>query len=188
MLSFIKSVSPQLYLNYNSNIIAKKLRINKDIRSPKVLLIDGEDKIGEITLEEALRIADSKEMDLVEVSPESKPPVCKIMDYGTHLYNIKKKAKKQKRGQKQTETKGIRLSIRIEKHDLEVKAKAARKFIEERNIVKATVLFRGREMAHGDLGKEKLLIFAKLLEEVAVVEQEPKRQGFQMSMILKPIK
>lgn len=152
------------------------------------MLIDGEDKIGEISREEAQERADSKDMDLVEVSPESKPPVCKIMDYGTHLYNVKKKAKKQKRGQKQTETKGIRLSIRIEKHDMEVKSKSARKFLEDRNIVKATVLFRGREMAHGDLGREKLEIFAQSLEDIAVIEQEPKRQGYQMTMILKPIK
>ena len=127
-------------------------------------------------------------MDLVEVAPDNKPPVCKIMDYGTHLYNLKKKAKKQKKAQKQTETKGIRLSIRIEKHDIEIKAKTARKFLEERNIVKVTVIFRGREMAYGDMAKEKLMNFAEILEDISVIEQEPKRQGYQMTMIIKPIK
>lgn len=144
--------------------------------------------VGEMTIEEALKRAHDKGMDLVEVSPMSSPPVCKIMDFGTFLYSQKKKDKKQKKGQKQTETKTIRLSIRTGLHDLEVKAKQAKKFLEDRNIVKVVVLFKGREMAHGDLGEVKLREFHKLLENVSVIEQEPKRQGYQMTMILNPSK
>lgn len=127
-------------------------------------------------------------MDLVEVSPLSSPPVCKIMDYGTYLYSQKKKDKKQKKASKQTETKTIRLSIRTEIHDLTVKAKKARKFLEGRNTVKVVVIFKGREMAHGELAENKLREFFTLLEDVSTIEQEPKRQGYQMTMILNPLK
>ena len=139
-------------------------------------------------LEDALARAAKKELDLVEVSPLSKPPVCKIMDFGTYLYNQKKKEKKQKRAQKQTETKTIRLSIRTEIHDLEVKAKQARKFLEARNLVKVALIFRGREMTHGDLALEKMRQFHKIIEDVSIIEQQPKRQGYQMIMILNPLK
>ena len=132
--------------------------------------------------------AKGKNLDLVEVSPLSSPPVCKIMDFGTYLYSQKKKDKKQKKATKQTETKTIRLSIRTEIHDLEVKAKKARKFLEDRNTVKVVVIFRGREMAHGDLAESKMDEFFKLLEDIANIEQEPKRQGYQMTMILNPLK
>ena len=144
--------------------------------------------IGEMSTEEALKRAQDKELDLVEVSPMSSPPVCKIMDFGTYLYNQKKKDKKQKKAQKQTETKTIRLSIRTGPHDLEIKARKAKQFLEDRNIVKVVVLFKGREMAHGDLGFAKMDEFFKLLEDVAVIEQKPKRQGYQMTMIINPIK
>lgn len=139
-------------------------------------------------LEQALKRAQEKGMDLVEISPVSSPPVCKIMDFGTYLYNQKKKDKKQKKGQKQTETKTIRLSIRTGTHDLQIKAKQAKKFLEDRNIVKVVVLFKGREMAHGDLGFAKMDEFYKMIEDVANIEQEPKRQGYQMTMILNPSK
>ncbi len=127
-------------------------------------------------------------MDLVEVSPLSSPPVCKIMDYGTYLYSQKKKDRKQKKASKQTETKTIRMSIRTEIHDLTIKAKKAKKFLEDRNTVKVVVIFRGREMAHGDLAEDKLHEFFTLLEDISTIEQEPKRQGYQMTMILNPLK
>jgi len=149
--------------------------------------VDG-DNTEEVTIEDALKRAQEKEMDLVEVSPLSSPPVCKIMDYGTYLYSQKKKDRKQKRATRQTETKTIRLSIRTESHDLDVKAKQARKFLEDRNTVKVVVIFKGREMAHGDLGEQKLNEFYKLLEDIANIEQEPKRQGYQMTMILNSLK
>lgn len=140
-----------------------------------------------MTPEEALERAKERNLDLVEVSPMSSPPVCKIMDFGTHLYNQKKKDKKQKKAQKQTETKTIRLSIRTGLHDMEVKAKKARKFLENRSILKVVIIFKGREMAHGDLGYQKMDEFFKMVEDLSAIDQKPKRQGYQMTMILKPI-
>ncbi len=157
------------------------------IRSHQVLLIDGEEKLGVMSKEEALKHAEEKGLDLVEVAPLAKPPVCKIMDYGTYLYTLKKNKKKQKKVKK-TETKTIRLSIRTGVHDMEVKARQARKFLEERNLIKAVVIFKGREITHMALGAQKLKDFYKMLEDISTIEQEPRRQGFQMFMMLNPLK
>ena len=138
--------------------------------------------------QEALKRAEEKELDLVEVSPLSEPPVCKIMDFGNYLYSLKKKDRKQKKKAKKTETKTIRLSIRTEQHDLDVKAKKARKFLEDRNLVKVVVIFRGREISHQDLARKKMQEFYELIEDICKIEQEPKKQGFQMTMILNPNK
>jgi len=184
---FLKSIS-FLNLFINSNHIAKRLRTNKGIRASKILLVDGDEMLGELSTEDAIKKAQEKGLDLVEVSPLSSPPVCKIMDYGTYLYSQKKKEQKQRRASKQTETKTVRLSIRTEIHDLEIKAKQARKFLERRNIVKVVIIFRGREMAHGDLALTKMDEFFKIIEDVATIEQAPKRQGYQMTMIVNPIK
>ncbi len=151
-------------------------------------MIDGEEKVGVINTQEALQRAREKELDLVEVAPLADPPVCKVMDYGNYLYSLKKKKKKAKKSVKKTETKTIRLSIRTEKHDLEVKAKKARQFLEDRNLVKVVVIFRGREISHQDLAKTKLQEFYEKVEDLCKIEQEPKRQGFQMMMILNPNK
>ncbi len=153
-----------------------------------MLLVEGEEVVGEITTEEGIRRAKERNLDLVEVSPMSSPPVCKIMDFGTYLYNQKKKDKKQKKAQKQTETKTVRLSIRTGLHDMEIKAKMARKFLGNRSILKVVIIFKGREMAHGDLGFAKMDEFFKMIEDIATIEQKPKRQGYQMTMILNPIK
>lgn len=150
--------------------------------------MDEEGIIGELTIQEALKRAEEKKLDLVEVSPLSSPPVCKLMDYGTHLYDLKKKEKKQKKAQKHVETKTIRLSIRTGSHDLEVKARQARKFLEARHPIKVVILFKGREMAHGDLAKSKMDEFFRYVEEVATIEKTPSRSGYQMTMFLNPIK
>lgn len=157
------------------------------IRAHQVLLIEGDEKLGVMSKEEALKRAEEKGLDLVEVAPLANPPVCKIMDYGTYLYGLKKNRKKQSKVKK-TETKTIRLSIRTGLHDLEVKAKKARKFLEERNLIKAVVLFRGREITHQDLGIQKLKQFYEMLEDISTIEQEPRKQGFQMIMMLNPLK
>ena len=109
------------------------------------------------------------------------------MDYGTYLYDLKKKTKKAKKVKK-TETKTIRLSIRTDKHDLEIKAKQARKFLEERNIIKVVLIFKGREVTHVDLASQKINEFYKLVEDVCVIEQHPMKQGLQMTMMLNPSK
>ena len=136
---------------------------------------------------EALEYAQKQELDLVEVAPLSKPPVCKVMDYGNYLYNLKKKTKNSKKVRK-TETKTIRLSIRTDTHDLEIKAKQARKFLEGRNLIKVALIFKGREITHIDLGEQKMKDFFALLEDIAIIEQAPKKTGFQMIMILNPLK
>lgn len=151
--------------------------------------MEGDGGPQEINTDQAIAKAQAKGLDLVEVAPSEgsdRPPVCKIMDFGSYLYEQKKKAQKQKKASRQTETKTIRLSIRTGRHDLEVKAKKARQFLEDRHTVKVVVIFKGRELAHKDLGEEKLNEFHRLLADVSTIEQAPKRQGFQMFMTLNP--
>ncbi|HEC21199.1 MAG TPA: translation initiation factor IF-3 [Candidatus Peregrinibacteria bacterium] len=166
-----------------------RLRVNAGIRALTVRLIDGEgEQVGVMSVEKALEIAKEKGLDLVEASPKAKPPVCKIMDYGKYLYHQKKKDQKQKKMQKKTEIKGVRLGLNIDKHDLAVKLKQARKFLGDRNVVKVVMIFRGRQRMYGDLGREKMLGFAKEVADIADVEMNPKKQGYQMIMILNPKK
>ena len=163
----------------------KKLRVNLDIRVPRILLVDGEDK-QEMTVEEGVQKAQAVGLDLVEVAPLASPPVCKIMDFKNYLYNLKKKEKKQRKSAKKTETKTVRLSVGIEQHDMETKARQARGFLEGRDLVKVVLIFHGREITHQDLGLEKLKKFFALLEDIAEMEQPPTRQGYQMGMMLVP--
>lgn len=124
----------------------------------------------------------------MEVAPKANPPVCKILDYGKYLYRQNKIEQKHKRLQKQSEMKGIRITFRIDKHDLETKINQARKFIEDRNSVKITLVFKGREAAYHDIAKEKLDLFLDSLKDIAHAEQLPKRQGHTLFMILVPLK
>lgn len=159
------------------------------IRVPTVRLIDAEDEQrGIVSLEEALKMAQEAGLDLVEVAPKVSPPVCKILDYGKYLYRQNKLERKQKKQNKQSEMKGVRITFRIDRHDLETKVKQARKFIEARNGVKVTLMFRGREAAHSEIAKEKLDFFFQSLQDVALLEQPPKKQGNTMFMILVPHK
>jgi translation initiation factor IF-3 len=139
-------------------------------------------------LDEALKLAQEHELDLVEVAPKAVPPVCKLLDYGKYLYRQNKIEQKQKKMQKQSEMKGIRLTFRIDQHDLETKARQARDFLKDRNSVKVTLVFRGREAAHVDLAKQKLDFFAKSLQDIGQLEESPKKQGSQMIMIIVPLK
>ncbi len=169
-------------------IYIKKLRINEHIRVAEVMLIDDEsgEKLGIIPTSKAIEMAKSKELDLVEVSPKSQPPVCKIMDFGQHLYKQKKIEKKQKQSQKKKTLKGIRLSARIDRHDLETKAKNARKFLEAGNPVKVTLIFRGREMQHSELGFAKIDEFIGLIEDICKPDKPPRKQGNQIFVLLLP--
>jgi len=144
--------------------------------------------LGVKSLEDALKLAEEAEMDLVEVAPKADPPVCKILDYGKYLYRQNKIEQKHKKMQKQTEMKGIRITFRIDTHDLETKIKQARGFIEDRNGVKVTLVFRGREATHSDIAKKKLDLFYDSLKDIAHMDQAPKRQGNTMFMILVPLK
>lgn len=139
-------------------------------------------------IEKARTLAREQGLDLVEVSPTVHPPVCRIMDYGKYLYRQKKVEQKHKSMQKSREVKGIRLSLRTDRHDIEVKMSQAKRFLEEGNSLKFTLIFRGREVTHYDLALGKMLIIREGLKEVAKIDQEPKRQGQNLIMILSPLK
>jgi translation initiation factor IF-3 len=146
---------------------------------------DGE-MVGVVGIQEAISKAAEAGLDLVEISPNAEPPVCKILDYGKYKYEQQKKANEAKKKQKVVEVKELKLRPTIEKHDFEVKLKKARKFIEDGNKVKFTLRFRGREMSHIELGMNVLKQYQTELEDIAKAELEPKTEGRQMIMILGP--
>lgn len=170
-------------------ISTKKIRINERIWAPKVRLIDEKgNQVGVISREEALRMAKDRGFDLAEVSPNSDPPVCKLLDFGKYLYHQKKVEQKHRKMQKKAEIKGVRLSLRTDSHDLETKAQQAKKFLGEGSSLKVVLIFKGREASHSDLAREKMEKFYEFLQEIAKMEQAPKRQGNTMMMILLPNK
>ncbi len=143
---------------------------------------------GVVTVQEGLRRAEAAGLDLVEVSPNAEPPVCKILNYGKYKYEQQKKAAEAKKKQKVIEIKEIKIRPGIEQHDYEVKLKAARRFLEDEDKVKVTLRLRGREMAHIGLAMEVLNRLKGDLAEVSKVEQEPKMEGRQAIMMLVPAK
>jgi translation initiation factor IF-3 len=162
-------------------------RINEDIRAAKVLLIDQNgEKQGIMPITAALEAADEVGLDLVEISPNSDPPVCKILDYGKFKFQEQKKKNEARKRQKIVEIKEIKLRPNIDIHDYEVKAKAMHRFFEEGDKVKVTLRFRGREMAHPELGMKLLQQVKADFDPVAKVEYEPRMEGRQMIMILAP--
>jgi translation initiation factor IF-3 len=142
--------------------------------------------IGVKTTQEAIQIAVGHGLDLVEVSPNAEPPVCKILDYGKYKYEEQKKRNEAKKKQKVIAIKEIKMRPGIDIHDYEVKMKAARKFLDNGDKVKVTIRFRGREMAHQDLGLKVLVKMRDELEELTKVEQMPKSEGRMMTMVLAP--
>jgi translation initiation factor IF-3 len=162
-------------------------RVNEDIHSRTILLIGDEgEKFGEIGIDEARAIAEERGYDLVEVSPEAKPPVVKLMDYGKFKYEQQKKAAEARKKQKVIEIKEIKMRPTIDDHDYETKMKAMQRFFGEGDKVKVTLRFRGREMAHQHLGMELLNRITKDTETFAKMEQYPKMEGRQMMMVLAP--
>ena len=159
--------------------------INEQIRDREVRLIgENGELIGIMSAKEAYKLAQEAELDLVKIAPTAKPPVCKIIDYGKYKYELARKEKEAKKKQKVIEIKEVRLSPNIEDNDLNTKVNAARKFIEKGDKVKVTLRFRGREMAHMASSKHILDDFAKMLEEVAVVEKPAKVEGRSMTLVL----
>jgi translation initiation factor IF-3 len=138
-----------------------------------------------LPLAEALKRAQEEELDLIEVSPNAKPPVVKILDRGSYLYQLQKKEKRQKAHSKQTEVKMVRFGFRTDKHDLDRLANQARRFLEDRHLVKIAVRLRGREFTNQEYAKEKLHNFVMGLSDVADVEQEMRKQGNQYMVIVK---
>jgi translation initiation factor IF-3 len=162
-------------------------RVNEDIRVRTILLIgDDGHKFGEIGIDEARAIAEERGFDLVEVSPEARPPVVKLMDYGKFKYEQQKKAAEARKKQKVIEIKEIKMRPTIDDHDYDTKMKAMQRFFGEGDKVKVTLRFRGREMAHQHLGMELLNRIQKDTEGYAKMEQWPKMEGRQMMMVLAP--
>lgn len=162
-------------------------RRNEDITAKEVRLVDAEgEMVGVVSLDEALRMAEEFGLDLVEVSPNASPPVCKVLDYGKYKYEQQKKANEARKKQKTADLKEVKMSPRIEKNDYEVKMRNARRFLEDGNKVKITMRFRGREMAHQDIGRDLYDKMKEELAEISSVELQPKFEGRQMIMILGP--
>lgn len=150
--------------------------MNQEIKAPEVRVLDDQNKhIGVMPLVDALRLAAEKGVDLIEVGAKGAPPVCKIIEYGKYMYQLEKQQRQTKVKQKQAETKVIRLSIGTSKHDLEMKANQAGKFLEDKSKVRIEIQLRGREKTHGDLAKEKVVNFMKLIPVEHKMEQEAKK-------------
>lgn len=165
--------------------IKQELIINERIRADKVQLIaENGEKLGIKTLDEALDLAADKKLDVVLVSPNAEPPVCKLMNYGKYKFEMAKKEKEARKNQKTFEVKEIRVTPNIDEHDFEFKAKNARKFLEDGNKVRITVRFRGREMNYTKAGEKTLNDFIEKLEDIATVEKNPLLEGRNMFIIL----
>ncbi|MGQ3675340.1 translation initiation factor IF-3 [Xanthobacter sp. TB0139] len=162
-------------------------RVNEEIRIREVQLIDQDGQNhGVMGIRDALALAQEAGLDLVEISPNSSPPVCKILDYGRFKYLNQKKANEARKKQKVVEVKEVKLRPGIDDHDYGVKMKAMHRFFQEGDKVKVTLRFRGREMAHQDIGYKLLMRLREEVSEIAKVEAEPTLEGRQMIMILAP--
>ena len=162
-------------------------QLNDEIRDKELRVIgpDGA-QLGIMSASQALAMAEERQMDLVKISPNATPPVCKIMDYSKYCFDQKKREKEAKKNQRVVEIKEIRMSPSIDTNDLNTKVKSAQKFLKEGNRVKVSVRFRGREMAHTNLGEKLLLEFAESCKEMAALEKSPKLEGRFMSIFLTP--
>lgn len=160
-------------------------RRNHQIRAAQVRVIDAEAKqIGVLALSEALKMAEEQEIDLVEVAPLAKPPVVKLIDYSKFLYQLKKKKQEEKKGAKTSETKQIRFGPFIGEHDLDIKIKKAKEFLEDGDKVKFTVRYTGRQMAHQEVGRRVLEQVIVKLGDLAKIEREMKMEGRQLNMFV----
>lgn len=167
----------------------KKPRVNDEIRVPEVRLIGAEgEQLGVVAMRDALKMTEEAGLDLVEVSPEAKPPVCRIMDYGKFKFQISKRKAAAKKKQKQIQIKEVKLRPATEEADYQVKLRNVTKFLEQGDKAKITIRFRGREMSHPELGMQLLHRMISELSELGGVEQHPKFEGRQIVMVLGPKK
>ncbi len=163
------------------------MRTNREIRAPEVRVIDEKGgQVGVMNRDDALRLAQQANLDLVEVSPQAKPPVCKIIDYGKFRYTQTKKEREGRKGQVQGKLKEVKVKPNIDSHDFNFKAKRARGFIEKGCKVKITCMFRGREMAHKGVGERVVLRMIEELSDIATPESPPKMFGRNMTTVLAP--
>ena len=161
--------------------------INEEIKDKEVRVVDNDGSmLGIFPIKEAQKMAMQKNLDLVKIAPQAEPPVCKIMDYGKHIFEITKKEKEARKNQKVMSVKEVRLSPSIEDHDFQFKLKNAIKFLKSGNKVKVTLKFRGREMNYTALGEDILSKFADSISEVGVVDKAPKLEGRNMVMFVNP--
>jgi translation initiation factor IF-3 len=164
------------------------MNVNETIRAREVRLIDANgDQLGVKSRTEALKIAQTRNLDLVLVAPGAKPPVCRIMDYGKFRYEQQKKDREARKKQRVINVKEVRFSPGIGDHDFNTKLRNARKFLENGDKVKASVRFRGRAITHKDLGRDVLERLAEEVKDIAAVESRPKMEGRQMFMMMAPI-
>lgn len=169
-------------------IIVRDVRVNREIRAKEVRVIDPEGKqLGILPIVEALRTAYNFELDLVEVSPKSDPPVCRIMDYGKFKYQQRKKDQEAKKKQAVIHLKEVKMRPKTEEHDFQFKLRHIERFLKEGNKIKVTIVYRGRELAHPELGKNMLTRIVEETKEWGRVEQEPKFEGRNCVMVLAPL-
>lgn len=170
------------------NTIKNQL-LNEEINLPKVRLIgNNNEQLGIMSSREALAIAEEQNLDLVLMSPNAEPPVCKVMDYGKFKFDQAKKLKEQRKAQKTVDIKEIQLSMTIEKHDIDVKAKHAQKFLSAGDKVKVTIRMKGRQQARPEMGIEVMNTFFEVVKDFGVIEKAPEIMGRNIFMILAPIK
>ena len=163
--------------------------MNEDIRAPRIRVVDDDGgQLGIMTPREALQIARDRELDLVEIAPQANPPVCKIVDFGKLRYEQQKREKLQRKHQQQQQMKEVRLHPRTDTHDVDFKTRHAREFLDEGHKVKFTVVFRGREITHQDIGRDLLNGIIEALVDDAKVDQAIRMEGRNMSIILAPEK
>ena len=185
--SFLADTSSVRFFISGGRTISKETLINEEIRDKELRVIDADGTmVGVMSRNDALNLAEERKLDLVNVSPNAKPPVCKILDYGKYRYEMQKRAKDAKKKQKTMQVKEIRLSTFIESHDIEVKAKTASKFLEKGDKVKVSLRFRGRERDYVAKGIDVLNQFADVVSEVATIEKKPKLEGRSATMVLAP--
>lgn len=165
----------------------KEPRVNRRIRGPEVRVIDQDgEQLGIMDVEDALDRAEEAGLDLVEVAPNAKPPVCRIMDYGKYKYQQKKRSAEAKKKSARVELKEVKLRPKTDDHDFMTKVRHARAFLEEGNKVKITIMFRGREITHPEIAAQMLVQAAELLKDAAEVEQDGRLEGRNMTMMLSP--
>lgn len=169
------------------NRIAKEANINRGIKALEVRVISSDGgQLGILPLKEALGVAEEQGLDLVEVAPNSKPPVCRIMDYGKYKYQQSKRSQEARKHQTIIQVKEVKVRPRTEEHDFQFKLRHVKRFLSEGNKAKISILFRGREIAHTEFGKEMLDRFIEGVKDLAVIEQAPRLEGRNMVMILAP--
>jgi translation initiation factor IF-3 len=161
--------------------------INEQIRDKEIRVVDvNGEQLGIMSTRDALRMAEERELDLVKIAPQAKPPVCKIMDYGKYRFEEAKREKEARKNQKVIEIKEVRLSATIDKHDIDFKAKNTLGFLKEGDKVKVSIRFKGRQIGHSDIGRTVMNSFFEMVKEEAVMERPPMVEGRNMTMILVP--